>query len=130
MHGAFAPKSIGRYRRHAFTALFIAFFAIGSPACSAAVIRSAHELRDENDAKPDIVVAIAGVVAVAVSAMAVPGIVDPGAAAQHAVRANGRRPFLLRIHYNLFPEPQRVGMLGKGNQRKHMVLILFLRPLL
>jgi hypothetical protein len=108
--------------------LFIAVFAIGSPACSAAVIRSAHELRDEDHSKPGIIVAIAGIVAIAVSATAVPGIVVPGTAAQHAVRTHGRRLLLLRVHYNLFPESQRVRMLGKSYQRQHVVLIFFLRP--
>ena len=69
--------------------------AIGSPVCSATVIRSAHELRDENHAEPGIVVANAGVVVVAVRATAVPGVIDPGTAAHHAVRTHDRRPFLL-----------------------------------
>ena len=53
----------------------------------------AYELRDEYHTKPHVVVAIVGVVVVAVSHAAVLGVVVPTAAAQHAIRTHDERPF-------------------------------------
>ena len=53
---------------------------------------SAHELREENHAEPDIVVTVVGVIAVAVRATTPPGIVVPGTATNHAVRTLDRYP--------------------------------------
>jgi len=46
------------------------------------------ELRDENKAEANVVVAIVGAVAVAISTTAVPRVVVPAATAQHTIRAH------------------------------------------
>ena len=89
---------------------------------------SYRSLGDEDHAEPDIVVAIAGIVVVAVRGPAVPGIVVPGTAAQHAVRTFDRRPSATRIKYTS-PEGARIRMCGKGDKRKYMALIHLLTPL-
>ncbi len=119
-----------------FTALFaLSFKGQGRRPVQRQSSGHAFELRDEHQAEADVVVAIAGVVVVAISRAAIPRIVVPATAAKHTVRTHGRRPLPTCSRYDSCPaidalaQFPAVGMTGKCLQRHDVTGILLLSPL-
>jgi hypothetical protein len=95
----------------------------------------AFELRDEHQAEADVVVAITGIVVVAISRAAVPRIVVPASAAKNTIRTHGRCPLPTCSRYDSCPaihalaQFPAVGMGGKCLQWHDVTGIHFLIPL-
>ena len=100
MPGALETNLHLPYRHRASVAAVHRLAASGTSIGSAAVIRlyllrrsATLELRDEYQAEADVVVAVGGVVAVAIRRTAVLRVVVPATAAQHPVRTHDGCPF-------------------------------------
>jgi len=75
--------------------------------------------------EPQVVVAVAGLVPVAIGRPAVPGVVVPAATAVHAVRTLGRNP---KAFHHIFFKTFGIRHFGKFDQRFHVTDKCFDRP--
>jgi len=89
MPGAFETNIRLPYRHRAFVgAIYRLLQRMGQQSVQRQSSDFTHELRDENQAEANVVVAVAGVVPVAIRRPAILRVVVPATAAQHTVRTH------------------------------------------